>query len=301
MIRLTSEDTKEAIRALLTDDRNHRAALFEIINREFLQYTLDTFADIARAKIQKEDLFGGDWYRNALKDPELPKEELAVKAGLPIKTIENIHGSTRREVVLEASLQNYDHLLETIEDLIALKQPELVLTMKFAGVGIDWTVTESLIVINALAVKREQIRAGYWSALGNAVERPLMRTLCELHHVPRQHWRDAEKNEFPHQIDFVLMNHGHQYLVEVKLSGKGNPESAKAAHAHNASLLVGDRLSDQAKNALTKNRVEWVELAASNGYQRFGHVLMQFSIPHEQRDSLDGLDEIIDRVIEESS
>ncbi len=297
MVTLTSDGIKSVIRALLTDGLNHRSAVFEDINRHFLQYAIEFFADIARAKLKGEEINEPDWYLAALSNRSIAKDDIATRAGLPMKMIENVRESTRREVVLEEGLSNYQHLRSTMEELLALSAPDIILTVKVGGVGIDLNVTESLIVINALAVKRDQIRGGMWSAVGNAVERPLMRTLCELHHVSPRHWRDAEPNEFPHQIDFVLMHEGHQHLVEVKLSGKGNPESAKAAHAHSASLLVGDRVSAQAKQSMERNRVEWVELAAPSGYMRFARALKAFHIPHEPCLDLTRLDDILDRIV----
>lgn len=297
MVSMTPDGVRDVIRSLLEEEGNHRIAVFEDINRQFLQYAIEFFVEIARAKLRGEEFSAADWYVSAIGEGSLDKESVAILGGVPMKTIENIHESTRREVVLDAAVANYQHLRDTVEELLALHQPDIILTIKVGGVGIDLNIAESLIVINSLAVKRDQLRGGMWSALGNAVERPLMRTLCELHAVSPRHWRDAEPGEFPHQIDFVLMSQGHQFLVEVKLSGKGNPESAKAAHAHSASLLVGDRLSTQAKSALRRNRVEWIELAAPGGYQAFSRVLGEFNIPHQPCEDLSSLDEILDRVV----
>lgn len=161
----------------------------------------------------------------------------------------------------------------------------------------DLSLNESLTVINSLAVRREQIRGGMWSTAGKQVEAPLMISLCLLHEVDKRHWRIAGRGEFPHQIDFVLQSHGRQYLCEVKLMGKGNPESAKAAHAHNASLLVADRLSEKAIGTLDKHSIQWVQLAAPQGYTRFGDVLKEFNIEHRNPADLDQLEEIIKHAI----
>ena len=303
-MRLSPDGLRHAIRCLIRDGQSHRQAIFEEINREFVRHAVEFFTEVAHAKLQGEDLAASeDWYeRQLLRSGRYSKEEIAVHAGIPMKTIENIHESTSSNVVLDASLQNHQALRRTIEEVLAAGEgPSITLTIKLRGVGVDLSLDESLIVINSLAVKRERIRGGMWSTAGKQVEVPLMATLCLLHGVDDRFWRIAKPDEYPHQIDFVLQSHGKQYLCEVKLMGKGNPESAKAAHAHNANLLVADRLSEQAKQSLGKNNVEWVELAAASGYRRFGVVLDRFNIERGEAADLDGLDEIIERAIERTA
>lgn len=300
-MRLSPDGLRHVIRCLIQDGESHRKAIFEEINREFIRHAVEFFTEVAHAKLKGEDLaIADDWYeQQMLQSARYAKNEIAVHAGIPMKTIENIHEATNANVVLDASLRNHRALRQTIDQILAAgDRPSITLTIKLRGVGVDLSLEESLIVINSLAVKREQIRGGMWSSAGKQAEGPLMAALCLLHQVDRRFWRLAEPNEFPHQIDFVLMSHGKQYLCEVKLMGKGNPESAKAAHAHDASLLVADRLSDQAKQSLAKNNIEWVELAQPNGYQRFGPILDHFNIEHAQTADLDALDEIIEQAIE---
>lgn len=300
-MRLSPDGLRHVIRCLIRDGESHREAIFEEINREFIRHAVEFFTEVAHAKLKGEDLaIAEDWYeQQMLQSARYSKNEIAVHAGIPMKTIENIHEATNANVVLDASLRNHRALRQTIDQILAAgDRPSITLTIKLRGVGVDLSLEESLIVINSLAVKREQIRGGMWSSAGKQAEGPLMAALCLLHQVDRRFWRLAEPNEFPHQIDFVLMSHGKQYLCEVKLMGKGNPESAKAAHAHDASLLVADRLSEQAKQSLAKNNIEWVELAQPNGYQRFALVLDHFNIEHTKPTNLTHLDDIITSAIE---
>lgn len=303
-MRLSPDGLRHAIRCLIRDGQSHRQAIFEEINREFVRHAVEFFTEVAQAKLKGEDLAASnDWYeQQLLRNGGYSKDEIAVRAGIPMKTIENIHESTKANVVLDASLENHRALRRTIEEILAAgEQPSITLAIKLRGVSVDLSLDESLIVINSLAVKREQIRGGMWSTAGKQLERPLMATLCLLHGVEDRFWRIAGPDEYPHQIDFVLQSHGRQYLCEVKLMGKGNPESAKAAHAHNASLLVADRLSEQGKGSLAKNNIEWVELAAPSGYQRFGSVLDRFNIARRKPADLSQLDEIIEHAIERTA
>ena len=56
------------------------------------------------------------------------------------------------------------------------------------GVSVDLNVSESLIVINTLAVKRAALRGGLWSTVGKSVEKYLMLTLCKLYQVPETNY-----------------------------------------------------------------------------------------------------------------
>ena len=298
-MKISPDALHAMLRCLFTDGDNHRRVAVDEINRVFLDEAIDFFTTVAEAKLRGEDLSSTDWYLDEMLDADRGKEAVAAAAGLAIKSISNIRESTRKEIVVDESIRSYRSLRRTLDELIAAKDaPSLVLTIKIGPVGVDLTIKESLIVVNALAARHEAIRGGAWSTIGKALEVPLMEALCLMFNADEKCWRRAEYQEFPHQIDFVLMSHGRQYLCEVKLMGKGNPESAKAAHAHNASLLVADRLSEQAKDSLTKNKIEWVAMAESSGWKRFGQVLHEFNIGNDGPRELSELDEVLDRVLD---
>lgn len=288
------------LRCLIRDGESHREAVFREINRTFLDAALAFFREVVEAKLRGEDLGEDDWYRSELIErPGLPKEAVAMHAGMPNKTVQNTYGTTRREAVLDVGLKNYESLQRTINELVAQRDsPSIVLTIKLGAVGVDLTLNESLIVINSLAIQRERIRGGKWSSAGKQLERPLMATLCLLYGVDRQHWRLAGPRDAKYQVDFVLRSGGRDYPCEVKLMGPGNPESAKAVHAQESRLLVADHLSTQAVESLDQAGIEWVRLAEPDGYQRFGRVLDRFNIERTQAADLDALDEIIEQAIE---
>ena len=217
------------IRCLIRDGESHREAVFREINRTFLDAALAFFREVVEAKLRGEDLGEDDWYRSELIErPGLPKEAVAMHAGMPNKTVQNTYGTTRREVVLDVGLKNYESLQRTINELVAQRDsPSIVLTIKLGAVGVDLTLNESLIVINSLAIQRERIRGGKWSSAGKQLERPLMATLCLLYGVDRQHWRIAGPRDAKYQVDFVLRSGGRDYPCEVKLMGPGNRRARK--------------------------------------------------------------------------
>ncbi len=100
-----------------------------------------------------------DWYKREFLAPELPKEDIAINSGLNMKTISNMFNSGRKEIVIDASNNHYDTLYKSIKGLVDSEENlDLTLTLKFQGVSVDLNVSETLIVINTLAVKRAALR-----------------------------------------------------------------------------------------------------------------------------------------------
>ncbi|MDR0971072.1 MAG: CfrBI family restriction endonuclease, partial [Bacteroidales bacterium] len=179
---------------------------------------------------------------------------------------------------------------------------DFTLTIKFKGVSIDLNVSESLIVINTLAVKRAALRGGVWSTAGKSVEKYLMLTLCKLYKVDQKYYdasifkKDKDK-KVDREVDFYLINQGQKYLCEVKLMGKGNPESADAIIARNTNIFVADTLSKQNKNQCDALGISWVALRDKEGYKRFKLALEKLKIPHI--DYIGNLDEDIPNILNE--
>lgn len=216
---------------------------------------------------------------------ELSPDEIAINSGLNKKTITNMYNSGTRQVVIDASNSHYDTLYKAIEDLTKVEDIELNLTIKFNKVSVELNINESLIVINTLAVKRAALRGGLWSTAGKQTEGPLMLALCKIFQVPEDNYsikpkaKKIKKGTFSREVDFYLRSENKSYKCEVKLMGKGNPESADAVIARDTSLFVADKLSDQNKSQLDNLNVEWVELRNKDGFQRFKSILEKFNIP----------------------
>lgn len=266
--------------------KDHRAEVVNMINAEFLQFAVDFFKKIVEAKLQSKDI-NIDWYKQAFMNKDrLSPDEIAINAGLNKKTISNMYRSATKEIVIEASNEHFDALYDSIQTLVDSDPDiDLTLTIKFKGVSVDLNVSESLIVINTLAVKRAALRGGLWSTVGKAVEKPLMIALCKLYQVDdkyynAEHFVKNKKLAVDREIDFFLLNNGKQYKCEVKLMGQGNPESADAIFARNTNIFVADTLSQQNKNQSEQLGVLWVALKDKDGYKRFGNILTILGIPH---------------------
>lgn len=294
---ITEQVAKNIIKKLLKGE-DYRIEVVTLINAEFLQFAVDFFKKVVDARLKNKNITV-DWYKKEFLNPELPAKDIAINSGLNKKTIHNMFNSSTKEIVIDASNDHYDSLYEAIKNLVDNEHElELTLTIKFKGVSVDLNVSESLIVINTLAVKRAAFRGGLWSSAGKRVEKPLMQTLCKLYGVPDKNYavkvksKKTDKADFEREIDFYLVDDGNQHKCEVKLMGRGNPESADAVIARDSKVFVADKLSNTNKKQLDSLKVEWVELRSKDGFQRFKKVLESLNIPHKK------LPENIDRKLE---
>jgi hypothetical protein len=284
---ITQQVAKDIIKKLLKGE-DHRIEIVTLIDAEFLQFVVDFFKKVVDAKFKNQDITI-DWYKKEFLSSKLPTNDIAINSGLNKKTIHNMFNSSTREIVIDASDEHYDLLYESIKNLVNTEHDlELSLTIKFKGVSVDLNVSESLIVINTLAVKRAAIRGGSWSTAGKRVEKPLMQTLCKLYGVSDKNYalkikgKELGEDEFEREIDFYLVEGKNQHKCEVKLMGIGNPESADAVIARDSKVFVADKLSDTNKKQLTSLNMEWVELRSDVGFRRFETVLDHLKISHEK-------------------
>lgn len=286
---ITEQVAKNIIKKLLRGE-DYRIEVVTLINAEFLQFAIDFFKKVVDAKLKNKNITI-DWYKKEFLNPNLPSKDIAINAGLNKKTIHNMFNSSTKEIVIDASNEHYDALYKAIKNLIETEYDlDLTLTVKFKGVSVDLNVSESLIVINTLAVKRSELRGGLWSTAGKRVEEPLMQTLCGLYGVPSKNYMLKAKGknkvikeaDFEREIDFYLVEGKNQYKCEVKLMGRGNPESADVVIARGSKVFVADKLSETNKKQLNSLGVEWIELRSDKGFRRFETVLRNLRIPHEK-------------------
>ena len=281
-VEISNASIKEMVKALILKG-NYRPIVITLLDREFLEYVMDFFRKVVEAKM-KYQAITIDWYEKEFLDDSLTKKEIASNAGLNEKTITNVHGNARKETVIEASRLHYEQLhkiIDSMEDDV-----NVILTIKFNSVGVELTVKESLIVINALAVKRAALRGGYWSVSGKRVEKPLMVTLCKIFGVEHGHYdtgtaASSQDTSVNREVDFNLVDErARKYACEVKLMGRGNPESADGAIARDSNIFVADKLSESNKKDLDEREILWVELSEPDGYKKFGQILQECQIPH---------------------
>lgn len=299
---LTDQVTRNIVRKLINGN-DYRVEIITLINAEFLQFAINFFKQIAEAKLNNQNI-DIDWYKKEMLSLSLPTEEIAINSGLNKKTITNMYNSGTREVVIEASYEHYDTLYKAIDELTKIEDLNLSLKIKFNKVSVELDINESLIVINALAVKRSALRGGLWSTAGKQTEEPLMITLCKLYNVPPENYsikpkaKRIKKGEVNREIDFFLLGKDKEYKCEVKLMGKENPESADVVIARDTAVFVADKLSDQKKAQLEQLNIEWVELRSDEGFRRFKIVLENLGIPYTELGDIN-IDEKLNEIFNE--
>lgn len=275
---------EKIIRKLLHGE-DYRIEIVTLINAEFLQFSIDFFKEVVNAKFNNADI-NVDWYKQHFLNSDLDAKDIAIHSGLNKKTISNMYNSARKEIVINASNEHYEELQSVISKLADSEgDVEINLSIRLGQVSVELNLSESLIVINTLAVKRAALRGGLWSTAGKRVEKPLMQTLCMLYGLSDKNYSVTNRTkdqtaDFLREVDFYLINGQEQYKCEVKLMGKGNPESADAVIARASKVFVADKLSETNIRQLNSLEVEWVELRNEVGFRRFETVLDNLEIPH---------------------
>lgn len=248
----------------LLSGEDYRQEVVNDINVKFLDFTLEFFKKIVDAKLNDEKI-NLDWYKKYfLSDENFDKSEIAK--------------------------QNFDYLKNLIRQLEVDGEGELNIQIKITknSVSVELNLSESLLVLNALATKKIALRGGAWSAIGKRVEKPLLIKLCELCGVDKKFY-NAENfirnktKKFDREIDFKLYgNSGEEYFCEVKLMGGGNPESVDAVIARNSKIFIADTLSQQNKNQLDSLGIFWLEMknhSRENILNQFRKILVKLKIP----------------------
>jgi len=284
-MRISDQVTKDIIVNLLTG-KNYRTEVLTLINASFLEFAIDFFKLVAEAKFESQDLtevITFDWYKNKFLNKDLPPKVIAINSGLNLKTIKNLYNTQATSCVIDAADQHLESLLARINLLVDTEQDlDLTLTIKFKGVSVELSISESLIVINTLAVKRAELRGGLWSTAGKRVEKPLMITLCKLFSVEERHYEAQPKNKpgIEREVDFYLTNNNSKYKCEVKLMGSGNPESADAAFAREGTkVLIADNLNPNVQKRLDNSTILWMKLQDKNRFHQFKNILNELQIP----------------------
>ena len=279
---------KEIILTLLNAS-DYRVHVNKELNTQFLNFSVDFFKKVLIAKCE-DTRINEDWYRREFLSEELPMDDLIIQSGLNVKTVSNMRDGSKRKISKDKKIEicnnNYEELLSMINELTTGDDTvDIKLTISLNDASARLNISESLIVINTLAVKRAALRGGLWSSAGKRVEKPLMRTLCGLYQVPSSNCREKPKHKesklgFDREVDFFLLKGKNEYRCEVKLMGHGNPESGDVIFARKPDIFVADSLSEQNRNQLNHEGIQWVQLRSDDGFRRFKKMLEHFKIPH---------------------
>ena len=282
-ITLTKETVAEVINLALSG-RDHRGVIVDIIDELFIGTVLDLFQQVVHAKFNQQTI-SVSWYRDYFMNSNLSSREIMQAAGLGEKTIINKRGSVRKAIVLEEAWEHHEKFIALIESLVT-EDVNITLSLTFRNVSVELDLNETLIVINAIAVKRATIQGGAWSTAGKQVEGPLMETMCRLFEVNEAHFtRALDNDQSLREVDYYLLPpEGNPVRCEVKLMGKGNPEAADTTIARASKVFVASTLSQKNITQLDSRDVLWTELQSPNGFLRFQKTLDELHIPYLSSD-----------------
>lgn len=285
---MTQTTINNIIRKLIAGE-DYYPEVLNAIDADFLQYIVDFFKRIIKAKLDKKPVTA-DWY----------KEEFLLLHSLSNAEMNTITLSNSQQIVLDTTLKHYDALHDVFNNLDMKDNFDMTFTIKFRNVSFDLNLNESLILFNTLAVKRSALQEKSWREIEKQIEKPLITTLCALFQVPKKYFDQKNLPESQRESDFYLFNDTKEgFPCEVKLMGKGNPESADAVYARGSRVLVANTLSDLNKEQMDANGIFWVELKKIDDYKRFEQVLTALSIPYKSftGDLQVALDKILPAVI----
>lgn len=268
---------------------DYRQEVVNDINVKFLDFTLEFFKKIVDAKLNDEKI-NLDWYKKYfLSEENFDKSDIAIFSGMNLKTINNICGTTTKKIVIDVAKQNYDYLKNLIQQLEGDDDLNIQIKITKNFVSVELNLSESLLVLNALATKKIALRGGAWSAIGKRIEKPLLIKLCKICGVSEKNYNAEnfvrDRNlDFDREVDFKLIGK-KEYRCEVKLMGGGNPESADAVIARNSDIFVADTLSKQNKNQLDSLGICWLEMknhSHEDILNQFRKILTKLEIPFEK-------------------
>lgn len=293
---MTFED--EAIKntvSKLISGKDYRDEVINSINTIFFDFSINFFKQIVDAKMNNREI-NMDWYKEYFMNPNnFTSDEIANFAGLNKKNITNIYGTSSREIVLTAANNNFEYLRSLLNELEndADSGLAITITISYNDITVKLSLTESLLVINALATKKIQIRGGAWSSIGKKVEKPLLDELCRMANVPAENIdnKTFKKNKnlaYDREVDYKLISRtGKIYRTEVKLMGKGNPESADATIARDSDIFIADMLSEQNCAQLSSRNIHYLVLKNNeNSINNFIKILDDLDIPHKEGEKL---------------
>ena len=279
---------------------DYRQEIVNSINVAFLDFAVLFFKDIVNAKIENGKL-NVAWYRETLLNPEWHKkykrnidfeiDDVAIFSGINRKTITNIYDSAAKNVILDVSRSNFEYLSDLIGSLEEDLNNDIDITIKLChnNVCVELCLAESLLVINALATKKIAIRGGAWSSIGKKVEKPLLDKLCGMAKIPQVYinnsvFKKDKSKTYDREVDYKLKSRaGKEYKIEVKLMGRGNPESADVVIARASNIFIADTLSEQNKLQLKTLNIEYLELKDNPKIiQDFKAILKKLDIPFNE-------------------
>ncbi|MFW9971909.1 MAG: CfrBI family restriction endonuclease [Candidatus Odinarchaeota archaeon] len=322
MVTVKREDIRQVVKSLMIGE-DYREDFLAVLDTLYMEAYLDYFKKVVNKSSyqvqtgieqftnnEESDNISNKyrWYEELMLNEDLDKTDIALNAGINMKTINNMHNTTRKEVVKESAKKHFNELVEVMkqhEDDI--NQIDLKLNLSYDNTNVNFNTNEILIMINAMATIKSNIRGGIYSSLGQQIEKPLMLTLSKMLQVPEEYYTEPDEYEDKRQADFhyfktIEDDEIEKINCEVKLMGKGNPESADAAMARYTHIFIANKISDTQKAELKENKILWIETQGNNKLlEDFSKILKELEIPNSPFNGkyTEHIDEYLDPILDE--
>ena len=278
------------------------------IHDEFIRESLNLFKI---AWIYKK-CHGNKWLDKiisdfAVKSGEEAKRLLMWFTSLNEKTVRNIAGSTKKEVIVDLGKQNLEAIKLLVNKMINQEDNKIypLLSIKFGDEIVKFTHEETLLLFSSIATMKLTIQGGRWSRIGILAEKALLYTLFKLLKVPessfildKQRLSNLSKvMKTERDVDGVVINNEGKYIkIEVKLLGIGNPEISDEAIARQPDLFITDQSTDKMEKELRKKGIFTIVLRKEKfkgTIKKLEEFFKRYNVVHDSRiiDELDELDE----------
>lgn len=289
MFKFDDKIVENTVNKLLNGE-DYRSEVITAIDMNFFSSLIDflktvkSFKDNPNENDNPND--NTDWYSRNLINMNDANEGL-LNAGLNKKTVFNIRKSATKEILIREAMNHYQEIKTLLNDNSFISEDDFSfhLSLTDHGVTTHLNFFETLIAINAIATKKMSLRGGAWSSIGKKVEKELLYKLCKLCGVQEDNIGAPYKKDgkTDREYDFLLKNDQNEYRVEVKLMGKGNPESADAVFARDSKILIADTLNENIKEQCKTSNILTLELTNKKQNEildEFKVILKKLNIPN---------------------
>jgi len=278
-IQFDNKEISEVIRRLILN-KNHRLVIEARITKIFFI----KFQEFLKQCNEFKTSFQESWIDKALDNEVVSTEFLQILGGLANKSIENMYGSAKREIVKEVTKEN----IKVLRSIFNEKENKISeINIKLGKKKIVFNAFEANLLAKNIGILYGKVRGGNWSALGKNVETPLMLTLCKIFSIPKKNFSIKDYNhlssETNREVDFYLLNNDKKsFKCEVKLMGRGNPESGDSVFARDTKIFIADKLSNKLKKQLESENIYYIELDTVGGYKYFSAILKKTEVPFKE-------------------
>ncbi len=289
---MNSEPIGDIIYSVLQGE-DYRKYVMATINERFINEVAGILAIAAEHKKK----YGDEWLNKLItKFFETPgkdaKRRLTWVVGLNEKTVHNIAGTTRKEVIVELGKVNIEGIKLLVQDMLSQGGPNLELVVRYKGYDIIFSNEETFLLFNTIATTRLTIQGGAWSKIGKQVEKVLLYVLFNLLKVPSKNCildqeminEKAKELGTPRDIDGIIVNTSNKYLtVELKLLGIGNPEIIDEALARSPNLFITDQSTPMMKKEVKKRGIAIIVLREdkfSGTIKKLAEFFDKYNVPY---------------------